>query len=886
MSPLLKKKNSKNTALVMLLAFAIPFVITCAAFYLSGITPFGDKTVLIWDAKLQYKDYFGYLWDVLHGNASLDYSASKSLGGQMIGLVAYYLTCPLNLLIYFFKKSQIGLFFSVITILKMSFAGVTCSYFIKKRYNINWIVTLMLSTCYALMEYNVYYCRNIMWLDGAVMLPLACLGVYEMLYNRKKGLLFFSVALSIISNWYSGFMVCLMAGFYFLFELILKYDWRDLKSVIGKAFLDCIRVAADMVLGVLASAVILLPACMSLVGGKASFHLLYTQMNFSWLYTFTGFDINATVNTKTSPLLYCGGIAVVLVVYLFFDKRINIKTRIASALFFVFMTLGFCFKEFELMWTAFVESHSYNFRFAFVFAFAMIMLSAMAIREIQNNENKINKKALLQALGLIGAVVLVLDLTNNYQNRFVSTVYAVSYAVYAVLALIIYNGENLRKKVQWRKIISVAVAALLICAELGVNSLLAYKEYNFSNSGFSSYTEEMAAVVDELKSNDNSFYRLEKNYSYLSQLGSDVATCDALMFNYNSIEHYSSTYDGNVDEFMAAMGYSDSTNIPDENSDKDIVFPTDTYWNSPMLLMESLLGVKYELWQSDLDGLEKMELSSSLSDGYSVYKNPYALPLAYNVSAGIEVKPEYGLNPFENQQMLLSAIAGEKTEVYVTPNTKLTSIEKDTEKYTFRANTSGPMYLYTDGSQEHSNRYVNNCELYVNGEFVQKMCSRFNYNAVYLGSYDKGEEVTVEIKRISKESKAHSGEHTIYTAQLDMNRFENVYKTLSDGFEADLNVQGNTVSGKYTTDINSTVMLTLPYTQGWTVYIDGEKTDYKELAGTFIGIDLTAGTHSIEMKYRTPYVNVGIAATFMGVAGVVLWSAAELFLGRKKKKTA
>ena len=89
------------------------------------------------------------------------------------------------------------------------------------------------------------------------------------------------------------------------------------------------------------------------------------------------------------------------------------------------------------------------------------------------------------------------------------------------------------------------------------------------------------------------------------------------------------------------------------------------------------------------------------------------------------MKPEYGLNPFENQQILLSAILGEKTEVYVTPNTKLISIEKDTEKYTFRANANGPMYLYTDGSQEHSNRYVNNCELYVNGEFVQKMCSRF-----------------------------------------------------------------------------------------------------------------------------------------------------------------
>ena len=886
MSPLLKKKNSKNTVLMMLLAFAIPFVITCIAFYLSGITPFGDKTVLIWDAKLQYKDYFGYLWDVLHGNASLDYSASKSLGGQMIGLVAYYLTCPLNLLIYFFKKSQIGLFFSLITILKMSFAGLTCSYFIKKRYDINCIATLMLSTCYALMEYNVYYCRNIMWLDGAVMLPLACLGVYEMLYNKKKGLLFFSVAVSIISNWYSGFMVCLMAGFYFLFELVLKYDWHDFKAVIGKAFVDCIRVAVDMVLGVLASAVILLPACMSLVGGKASFHLLYTQMNFSWLYTFTGFDINSTINTKTSPLLYCGGIAVVLVVYLFFDKRINVKTRIASALFFVFMTLGFSFKEFELMWTAFVESHSYNFRFAFVFAFAMIMLAAMAIREIQNYDNRINKKAALRALALVGAVVLVLDLTNSYQNRFISTVYAVGYAIYVLLALVIFDGEKSAKKIQPKKIVSVAVVALLLCAELGVNSLLAYKDYNFSNSGFSSYTEEMLSVVDELKAKDDSFYRLEKNYSYLSQLGSDVATCDALMFNYNSIEHYSSTYDGNVDEFMAAMGYSDSTYVPDEDSEESIIFPTDTYWNSPMLLMESILGVKYELWQSDLAYLERINMQSAISDGYSVYKNPYALGLAYNVSSKLEVKPEYGLNPFDNQQMLLSAMLGEEANVYKTPDAKLVSFENDIEKYRFRAVTDGPMYLYTDGSKKHSNRYVDNCELYVNGEFVQKMCSRFNYNAVYLGSYKKGDNVTVEIKRVSKNNKERSGEHTLYTAQLDMKRFETVYKMLSGGFETDLNVIGNKVTGKYTTDENSTVMLTIPYTQGWTVYVDGQKAEYKELAGTFIGIDLTAGTHNIEMKYKTPYINIGIAATFVGVAGVVLWSAAEFVFGRKKKKTS
>ena len=357
-------KKRLNTAVLLVLAFAIPFVILCIAFAYRGLVPFGDHSVFMWDSKLQYKDYFGYLWDVLHGNASLSYSASKSLGGQMAGLVAYYLTCPLNMLMYFFDKSQIGLFLSVETILKMAFAGVTASYFLKKRYNINSAIVLILSTCYALMEYNIYYCRNIMWLDGAVMLPLAALGAYELLHNNKKGLLFFSVAVTIISNWYSGFMVCLMTGFYFLFEFVLKYDWKNFKAIVGKAFGDCVKFGADMILGVMASAAVLLPALLSLVGGKAAFRLIYASMNFSFLYTFKGFDINSTINTKESPILYIGGIVLIFVAYYLFDKRVDIKTKICSAALFVFMIFGFCFKEFELMWTAFVQSHSYNYRFA------------------------------------------------------------------------------------------------------------------------------------------------------------------------------------------------------------------------------------------------------------------------------------------------------------------------------------------------------------------------------------------------------------------------------------------------------------------------------------------------------------------------------------------
>lgn len=880
MKSLMKKNDKKIIALTCLAAFMIPLVITAAAYALNGIVPFGDTSVMIWDAKLQYKDYFGYLWDVLHGNADIHFSASKSLGGQMIGLIAYYLTCPLNLLIYFFKKSQISLFFSVITLLKISFSGVTANYFIKKRYDIHWAGSLLLSTSYALMEYNVFYCRNIMWLDGAVMLPLVCLGVYEMLYNRKKGLLFFSVAAAIISNWYSGFMVCLMAGFYFLFELVLKYDWRKIKQVFRPAVSDCINVAADMILGVFASAVILLPACMSLIGGKANFQLVYTEMNFNWFYTFTGFDINATVNSKTSPILYCGGLAVVLFAYLLFDKRISIKTRIVSAAFFVFMTFGFCFREFELMWTAFVQSHSYNFRFAFVFAFAMIILASTALREIKNNGNKVYKPAAAASVLLIGIFVFILVITHSYSNNRSALLYALVYVAYAVLMLVIFSGKN---KFDLKKIVCTVLASVLLFAELGYNSYMAYTDYNVSDSLFSSYTQNMQKIVDEIKAQDSSFFRFEKNYSYLSEIKSDVATCEPLLFNYNSIEHYSSTYDGNVDEFLARMGYSDSTYIPDENSKESVVFPTDAYWNSPMLLMDSVLGIKYQMW-TELPDFEKLELRSALPGEYSVYKNNYALGLAFNVSPEADNAPHYSLNPFENHKTFISSLLGKEVNPYTEPSVETLSSDNHSEKYVFTANTTGPMYLYIDGSRNHMDRYKDHCHLAVNGKFVQKMCSRFNYNAVYIGNYNQGDKVEVEIQRVSKNEKENLREHTMYTAQLDWIQFQNIVKLLSQGYTTDLNVKGNRISGSYTTDSAATVMLTVPYTEGWTVYVDGKQTDYKEVAGTFLGMELEKGTHTIEMVYKTRHMNMAVAVSFVGIIGFACWTAAEIWTRKKKNK--
>ena len=56
------------------------------------------------------------------------------------------------------------------------------------------------------------------------------------------------------------------------------------------------------------------------------------------------------------------------------------------------------------------------------------------------------------------------------------------------------------------------------------------------------------------------------------------------------------------------------------------------------------------------------------------------------------------------------------------------------------------------------------------------------------------------------------------------------------------------------------VYLSLPYMSGWNIYVDGEKTEATSFLGG-IGVPVTAGDHTIEIKYVPRGAWLGIAAS-------------------------
>ena len=54
-----------------------------------------------------------------------------------------------------------------------------------------------------------------------------------------------------------------------------------------------------------------------------------------------------------------------------------------------------------------------------------------------------------------------------------------------------------------------------------------------------------------------------------------------------------------------------------------------------------------------------------------------------------------------------------------------------------------------------------------------------------------------------------------------------------------------------------TLLLTIPYDEGWTITVDGETTQQYAIGKALTGIHLTEGTHDISMKYTPPGFRTG-----------------------------
>ena len=96
------------------------------------------------------------------------------------------------------------------------------------------------------------------------------------------------------------------------------------------------------------------------------------------------------------------------------------------------------------------------------------------------------------------------------------------------------------------------------------------------------------------------------------------------------------------------------------------------------------------------------------------------------------------------------------------------------------------------------------------------------------------------------------------------------------------------ITGSIRLEENKLLCLSMPYSDGWTAYVDGAKQRLLRVNGMFAGLVLEAGDHELSLVYETPYRNLGVMCSAVGLALLIALEVVRNRRkhGKKQQKTA
>ena len=202
-------KFTKYSKFYLLFAFLAPMLLMLVTYLIYGVYPLGSKSVLVLDLNAQYVYFFNALRRAIYGDASLIYSFSRALGGEFIGIFAYYLSSPLSWIVALFPEKFMLEALLFLFVVKCGLCGLTLAWYLD-RHNIGTKQSrIIFGILYAMCGYGIIYQHNTMWIDCMYLLPLVALGIEDLISKRKYMLFAISLGVAIFSSFYIGFMMCI-----------------------------------------------------------------------------------------------------------------------------------------------------------------------------------------------------------------------------------------------------------------------------------------------------------------------------------------------------------------------------------------------------------------------------------------------------------------------------------------------------------------------------------------------------------------------------------------------------------------------------------------------------------------------------------------------------
>lgn len=826
-----------------ILAFVLPFVVAVTAFICQGMWPFGDRGITIIDSYHQYVPFFSELQYKWRHFDSLFYSWNGGLGMNFWAVIAYYLASPLNILLLVFPKSLVMECFSLIYFIKIGLAGLSFAYFIRKRFDHYGFSITVFGCSYALSSFVIGYAWNIMWLDCILLFPMVMLGIHRLIHEGRGWLYGASLALCIFTNYYIAIMICIFSCLYLLAELICVQG-VEIKDKVRRIF----GFAGYSLMAGAFGAVMLLPTVYALMASQSASSSFPTKVKFYH----NVFELLCQQFTAVEPTcldgnfnLYCGVAILLFVPMYIFNRKYGLREKIVNMVLTIFLLVSLNTNYLAYIWHGFHFPNGLPGRFSFIYIFMLLVMGYEGYRRRKDCPKW------AAAVSAVGWLAFLFYSWKSGKVELETYTWAINIGLLLVYGIVLMYLCGPAKK---RKVLEIGLLAVMLVEACGygvfglcMNGTVNRKDYYSDQNAVS----ELKAEVDERE--NGRFYRMELE----ERRGRDDVTWHHLP----GMSLFSSTANAGVDHLAKRLGFYAVTN---KYSYQGATPETDAFLN-----IEYLISKHKEEQIRTFDWLSEAE-------DRNLYQNHCGLGLGFMVSDSIFGWDYEKTNPFDViNQMILSATDMDirPFNYFGIPEPEYEGCELTTDSwadwsYTAISGKEGKV-TYTYTPEKFQDLYIyfkaahcTKVEVSHNGE--SQSYSDEDGHIFQVGTVDAGEQVTLVFHL---DDAYDDGSIKLIAAEHSMDAFYQVFDILkTQRWELD-KVSSTKLSGTITAEQDGVMFTSIPYDEGWSVKVDGEKIQPEKIADAFIGISLQKGEHKIEMSYCPKGFLIGMVLT--GISGLL-----------------
>lgn len=841
-------------------AWAIPTIVMLVIFFLKSIYPFGGRSFLYMDMYHQYMPFFSELYGKLQSGGSLAYTWNVGIGSNFLALYTYYLACPLHFLGALVSKAHIMEFLSYLVVCKVGLCGLTACLYLQRHYCTRSFSCVIFSCFYALSGFMAAYNWNIMWLDPVILLPLVLLGLELLVKEGRCWLYCVALALSIYTNFYLSIMVCIFLVLYFLIQILTeKFSLR----ILGNFALF------SLLAGGMAAALLVPEVCALLVTdfGHSSFPS-EVKVYFSVLEELARhcLCVSAERGLDHWPNIYCGVAAFLLVPLYAVNPGIPMRRRFAYLVLTGFMLVSFGTNVLDFLWHGFNYPDSLPGRQTFLYIFLILTMSYDCFRHLRDLETK------YVLYSYLGTVLFLLGCQRFVEHEdFPQEVWLITLIFVTVDAVLLHlyrtrvvgqgDGEPVipSQKAKERVILLTIFALLAVVLETGINTY----DTSVGTTSRSAYLGQLEnyeqlyelALQREADAGNGGIFRMEKF--------ARTTKNDGTLAGYPTASVFSSTMNSSVADLYERLGM--------RHSKVYYCYDGATAFFTALLNVNYLYGQNAEDFPQE-DGEEEQKIQSEECSLYSLvdtrgevalYACEATLPFGYVAPVGYDLPDGYKGEPLRLQNEMVKQL-GVSGQLFQKAECKTSG-----EEVTMTAGREGYYYMMLTGSGTK--------KIAMTGALERKYADLKKYSVLYVGHLEEGQTVTFA----NDDDSDDTPEFRLTAWRMDEEVLAEALDVLGSRHLEEVSYDDTHVSGSLELSEAGRLILSIPYEKGWSILVNGEKTEPALVGECLMALDLEPGDYRIELEYEPYGLKQGI---LLSAVSAVVFAGIMLLRRRRKQR--